>query len=220
MSCKCQEKCSLCHANFRGWRHRHPEDWSQSLIDIFLKDEFGLKGGNSEVCICGACDLSIRHAFKAKDKGEPYQLRWKKSKKISLCCVPTCSSTDIKAEKHEFTWEVIYDCMGIASVDTPGDVPLCTQHYQQVYRMLNAMSDKCKSCGVLCRHATHSFVSCPIPKIVESYLLDTVAFSGSISDGDQVCWSCYKFFNQILKSDVCMLSSEDIVSELKEREKS
>ena len=62
-------------------------------------------------------------------------------------------------------------------------------------------------------------MSCPNPKIVESYLRDTIAFSGSFSDGDQVCWSCYKFFNQILKSDVCMLSSEDIVSELKEKRK-
>ena len=34
----------------------------------------------------------------------------------------------------------------------------------------------------------------------------------SIQCGDQVC---YKFFNQMLKSDVCMLASEDIVLELR-----
>ena len=29
------------------------------------------------------------------------------------------------------------------------------------------------------------------------------------------CYPCYKFFNQMLKSDVCMLSSGDVVLELK-----
>ena len=45
--------------------------------------------------------------------------------------------TDVfKAEKHTFTWEVICDSIGIASVDSPEDISLCTKHYQQVYRMI------------------------------------------------------------------------------------
>ena len=118
----------------------------------------------------------------------------------------------IKAEKHHFTWEVICDSIGIES---PGDISLCTKHYQQVYRMLNAESDGCKSCGVLSRNSNHNFISCPDHKRVESYLWDTIAFSESIQDGDQICYPCYRFFNQMLKSDVCMLSNEDIVLELR-----
>ena len=59
--------------------------------------------------------------------------------------MPFCSSVNIKAEKHNFTgrWYV-----GIACIESPGDVSLCTKHYQQVYRMLNAKSDACESCGV------------------------------------------------------------------------
>ena len=98
------------------------------------------------VCVCEACNVNIRQALKARDKGEPYQLRRLKDKKTSLCYVPSCRSVDIKAEKHEFTWEVICHSMGIARVDSPGDV---TKHYQQIYRMLNAKSRACKSCGVL-----------------------------------------------------------------------
>ena len=97
-------------------------------------------------------------------------------------------------------------------------VSLCTQHYQQVYKVLNATSrsDACKSCGVLARNRKNkNFVSCPDPKRVESFLWDTIAFNDSIEDSDQVCYACYKLFNQMLKSDVCMLSSEDIVLELK-----
>ena len=33
------------------------------------------------------------------------------------------------------------DSIAIASLESPGDISLCTKHYQQVYRMLNAKSD-------------------------------------------------------------------------------
>ena len=80
--------------------------------------------------------------------------------------------------------------------------------------MLNAKARACKSCGVLARNSKCNFISCPDPKRVESFLQDTISFSYSIQC-DQVCYPCYKFFNHMLKSDVCMLSSEDIVLELK-----
>ena len=35
---------------------------------------------------------------------------------VSVCCVPSCSSVNIKAEKHNFTWEVICDSIGIANL--------------------------------------------------------------------------------------------------------
>ena len=66
--------------------------------------------------------------------------------KRPLCCVPSCSSTDIKAEKHEFTWEVIYDSMGIAGVESPVTYKALSTN---IYRMLNAKLDACISCGVL-----------------------------------------------------------------------
>ena len=108
--CRAQE-CSLCCSKFLGCRHCHPD---QSVV-AFLKEEHGVNVGDGEtMCVCEACNVNIRQALKARDKGEPYQLRWLKGKKVSLCCVPSCSLVDIKAEKHEFTWEVICDSMGIA----------------------------------------------------------------------------------------------------------
>ena len=78
--------------------------YSSSLLSFF-NQESGLTVGDGDVCVCEACSLSVRHALKARDKGEPYQLRWLKSKR--KCCVPSCSSADIKAERHDFSWEVI-----------------------------------------------------------------------------------------------------------------
>ena len=63
--------------------------------------------------------------------------------------------------------------------------------------------------------STINFFACPDPKWVESFLKDTIE---TIQDGDQICYSCYKFINQILNSDVCMLCSEDILSELKAKQ--
>ena len=99
----------------------------------------------------------------------------------------------------------------MATIKSPDDVSLHTKH---VYRMLNAQSDACKTCGVLRRHSSHNFVSCPDPNRVESYLRNTTDFSENIQCGNQVWYPCYKFFNQMLKSDVCMMSSEDIVLQL------
>ena len=183
-------------------------------------EESGLNVGNRNMCVCEACRSSIRNSMKARDDGEPFQPRWLKDKEhLSQCCVPSCSSVDIKAEKHEVTWEMICNSLGIGSAEHPGDISLCTKHYQQVYKVFNATSksDASKSCGVLSRNKKYIFVSCTDPKRVESFLRDTFAFSESIDieDGDQVCYPCYKFFNQMFKSDVCMLASEDIIFKLK-----
>ena len=97
------------------------------MVD-FLRDESGFDVSNNDACICGACDVSIRQALKSSDKGEPYQLRWLKGKKLSMCCVPCCGSVDIKAEKHNFTWEEICASIGITAVECPGNVSLCTKH--------------------------------------------------------------------------------------------
>ena len=63
--------------------------------------------------------------------------------------------------------------------------------------------------------SVNKFIACPNLSLVESYLRNTVEFSGTIKDGDQVC---YKFLNEKLKSDECMMSSEDIVSTLKDKQ--
>ena len=78
------------------------------LLLITYKDQLEPQ---TVMCVCEACSLSVRHALKARDKEEPYQLRWLKSKR--KCCVPSCSSADIKAERHDFSWEVIGDSIGI-----------------------------------------------------------------------------------------------------------
>ena len=77
--------------------------------------------------MCGACNVSIRQALKARDNGEPYQL---KSKKV--CCVPSCSSTDIEVYRHDFSWGDVCNSIGIENVSSAVNHLLCSKHYQQV----------------------------------------------------------------------------------------
>ena len=71
----------------------------------FFKEETGLTVGNRELCVCGACNVSIRQALKARGNGEPYQLRWLKSKKV--CCVPSC------------IWGDVCNSIGIENISSP-----------------------------------------------------------------------------------------------------
>ena len=70
-------------------------------------------GTGEVICVCGACDVSIRKALNAWNEGEPYHLKWLSSK--SSCCVPACTST-IRVDKHNYSWEMICQSIGIASI--------------------------------------------------------------------------------------------------------
>ena len=107
----------------------------------FFKEETGLTVGNRELCVCGACNVNIRQALKARGNSEPYQLRRLKSRKV--CCVPSCSSTDIEVYRHDFSWGDVCNSIGIENVSSPVNHLLCSKYYQQVYRMLNVVSKAC-----------------------------------------------------------------------------
>ena len=171
------------------------------------------------VCVCVGLVRPTLDTLKKHDDGEPFRFRWLKEER--KCCIPCCSSVDVKASKHGFTWEEICSCIGIGSIATctSSQLPLCTQHYQLVYRMRNVRvtEEVCQICGVKREHkrgSVRKFVSCPEPKKLESYLKDTTGYASSLKEHDLVCHMCYKFFTRMLKCDVCTLSSEAIVSEL------
>ena len=52
----------------------------------FFEQETGLTVGNGELCVCGACDLSIRQALKAWDEGEPFGIASVSSPVDRLLC--------------------------------------------------------------------------------------------------------------------------------------
>ena len=176
MSSKCDKKCLLCQHEFKGRRHRHPEGWSEAVRSFFVQESGITLDTGEVVCVCGACDVSIRRALNARNEGEPYHLRWLSS--ISSCCVPACTSS-IRVENHNYSWEMICQSIGIASISPPVDTSLCKFHYNQVYRMQHTITiETCVCCGSEKKHehsvTTVNFRTCPNPKLVESYLRDTI----------------------------------------------
>ena len=58
------------------------------------------------------------------------------------------------------------------------------------------------------------FVPCPSPKLVESFLIDNVGFDSRITEGDMLCFRCYKYFNHVIRSGAYILSNAHILTEL------
>ena len=90
-----------------------------------------------------------------------------------------------------------------------------------VYRHKNTSGVQDKTCCVCSTKRKHEhsskeaskFVPCPSPKFVESFLADTIGFESHISENDVLCFRCYKYFNQLLKSGACTLSNAHIQAE-------
>ena len=71
---------------------------------------------------------------------------------------------------------------------------------------------------VFCEVCEFKHKPCPNPTFVESFLRDTIGLQGHINDSDLLCFRCYKYFNSLLKSDICILSNEKILAELEAKE--
>ena len=75
-----------------------------------------------------------------------------------------------------------------------------------IIKVLNATSrsDACKSCGVLAKDRNNKTLFLVLMPRVECFLQDTIAFSDSIKDSDQVCYACYNFFFNLDAEVRCM----------------
>lgn len=225
-SLQCTEECCYCSAKFHGRKHGHREKFPSDL-QLFLADNNSWPEPmtDSNRCVCRACEVSAKECMKKNINEEVYRLRW--HSKRDKCSIPLCPHTaDIF--KHTFSWQDICDSIGITSeLDlNVRNQPLCSSHYQAVYRTLNPSKVRrvlCHVCGVKQKHEHSSlsherFVACPDHKFVESYLRETVGVEAHIDEADVLCFRCYKYFNKLLKAETCTLSSEEVLAELKVKE--
>ena len=152
-----------------------------------------------------------------KANGEPHKPRWQKTN--VKCCIPACENKS-SVDNHPFSLQDIFNSIGTSpEYDPDSHKPLCIRHYQLVYRHKNGSIHNRCVCGTKLTHEHSSsteaskFVPCPSPKFVESSLADSIGFESHISDGDVLCFRCYKYFNQLL-------SNAHILAELDLKEKS
>ena len=221
-----RDKCSgeECSSKLSGRHHAHPQKWSRELFKFF--SEVATIESTGALCVCKACELNVRQSLKKRENGEPFRLRWQK--RSVKCCIPTCTNKST-VDNHPFSFDEICECVGTTVTCEPSmSNPLCNLHYQMMYRHKNTSKSQgvsCCVCGAKRKHehstlATESskFVPCPSPKLVESFLLDAVGFESHITEGDLLCFKCYKYFNQVIKSGACTLSTAHILAELSAKE--
>ena len=80
--------------------------------------------------------------------------------------------------------------------DIPIPTPLCKHHYYTIYNLIQPQQTNCPTCGVNLKHVTSR--PCPDAEVVKDHLQKNTTFNGDLSDGDRVCYSCYKFHLLIL----------------------
>ena len=226
---ECRTVCDLCKGNLGSLKHVHIEGWLQDHKD---RCEFLGRVGvdmSSICCICKACNTNIMRATKAYMEGalpSDYKPRWCKGRFEKVVCSIPCCTTEARVANHPFTWEVICNCVGVAAVQEPPALPLCQAHYAYMHRLCKPERSGgvvCKVCGVKRKHehkemTSQRFLPCPEPQKVEAYLreaLDADSFFG----GDLVCYSCYRYCQQILTSEACTFSSEVIIKNLVDKQK-
>ena len=133
--------------------------------------------------------------------------------------------TEARVANH--SWEVISDCFGVTGVKQPQALSLCQAHYAYMHRLCKPEKSGgivCKVCPVKRRHVhreitSQRFVPCLEPQKVENYLRDMLHADSVLSDSDLVCYSCYRYCQQILVSEVCTFSSEVIINNLMHKQK-
>lgn len=109
--------------------------------------------------VCVKRVVSITQAFKAWEKGKPYQLRWLKDKKVSACWVQSSISVTSRLTNKTLLGRTYAILAGVESL---GDVSLCTPHYQEIFRMVNKGRAR-MSCGVLAPKQEAQFHFLPWP---------------------------------------------------------
>ena len=73
---------------------------------------------------------------------------------------------------------------------------LCKAHYYLIYNSLQ-LFPTCVTCRTHLKPT--SARPCPNPSTIERYLKETTNFEGSITEGDKVCYPCYKSHLVLLK---------------------
>ncbi len=86
------------------------------------------------------------------------------------------------------------------------------------------MPVSCRVCDCKRKHehslsTNDKFFVCPNHTFVESFLKDTVEFEAHLESDDLLCFRCYKYVMNVLKSDICTLSSEEIQVKLESKQR-
>ena len=144
-------------------------------------------------------------------KSTEYVPRWDKRERVAQqCSIPNC-------EQKSFTCTRMTTDQGVQGILQNHGLPsnmsestqLCKAHYYLIYNTLQPFPT-CVTCQTLLKSTNTR--SCLNPSIIQRYLRETTNFEGSITEGDKVCYPCYKSHIVLLKQTIPASTNDKLES--------
>ena len=160
--CCTEEKCYFCSTTFHGKKHTHTRKFSSELVQFL-----NMTCGNH--CVCRACEVSAKECMRKKNSGAAYG---NVEKIVQFLNVHTAHII----LRPPFSWQDISEATDIVNDEWEPTKRNRTNHYQVVYRHINASKIHqacCRKCGMKRKHERMShnkFVLCPEHQFVEMHL--------------------------------------------------
>ena len=199
-------RCELC--NGKHALMSFPEQWTSHRAREFVLSQ----GVSLLKLICQPCRNDISRVL----NNPTYKPRWEKSGKAVVCCVQGCKEHVIACSKmitKEKSTQLFEDAgLECSSETIPVPTPLCSHHYHMLYNRLHPTPTNCSTCGSSLKHVTQR--QCPNPLIIQSHLIETAGFEGSITCNDKVCYNCYKSHLVILNANKQVSRDSDLLLEI------
>ena len=198
------QSCALCHQLHT--RLSSPQCWKNECcqklaLDLHLQPQSA---------VCHAC----RNELSRRTKDPNHKPRWEKDKQVK-CAILNC-------EKQFFSHcgiplDDIVGCLTKNGESIPTNlknpVPFCNHHYHLVYNAYRPVQSHCPTCGSALKRGNAR--PCPNPHNIEHYLSETTGFEGRITEGDMVCFVCYKSHLQILKEAKSLSTDRELQDQIK-----
>ena len=169
-----------------------------------VRELVGSLGASPDSLVCRPCRQDATRVVSFPS----YTPRWEK--KSCTCHISECSETFHSHMAISDEVVATIECANLVcnTGDNSTSIPLCKLHYSLIYQMIQQpRQTNCPTCGISLRHKKSRV--CPQPEQIGHHLSKTIGFEGHITEGQKVCFSCYKSHLVILQQNSCTCESTD-----------
>ena len=206
------EVCALCKVHHDHMSH--PLAWKNEKAGEFISEQ----RIEQHQKICRPCRDDISRII----ANPAFKPRWEKKENVHECCIQDCKQSSYVISKIATKESLkLANSLQHKGDELPNPSPLCKSHYEAIYASLNPkQSQNCGTCGISLINQQSR--PCPNPEIIVEYL-GNAGFTVSLSDGDKVCFACYKLHLAIIQHDKQLSKDSDLqelLDEIQSRVKS
>ena len=187
------------------------------LVEKFTEEEYQIvttiegEEIDKATYVCHACYKQVKRST----HNENFKPRWKAKEVIKGKCQLISCRDDIYRSTDLVTPAKIESLVSLAVMVNCSEtcrVGLCYKHYSLVYNMLHPRLP-CASCGTKPPQYDRFIRHCPSPEIINKYLTTVLGEPSGLNSDSCICYTCYKFFLSVVKTEATKLPTLDEVME-------